>query len=247
MNPDLPPLGIIRPASSTKAGFTLVELLTVVAIIGVLASIIIASIGRVRASARSSVCAGNLRQLGVAVQLYAQANRNQLPVAFTAYTEADNNWWYWVSPYAGGKPMARDWGSIQTGSMQDGPFHCPDVTNPDTTTPNVSTNAWVSYKMNDQTRTLAPASSQTRAPGNYFTTPPQGVSFSTLVNPARTILIAEGRVTPRFTTHLGPDQNAATGLWYPHNNRAQILFADGHVSSFDQPTLSTRWSELYPF
>ncbi|MDR1282117.1 MAG: DUF1559 domain-containing protein [Opitutaceae bacterium] len=52
-------------------GFTLVELLTVVAIIGILAGILIPTVGRVRASARTVTCKSNLRQLGLAVQICA--------------------------------------------------------------------------------------------------------------------------------------------------------------------------------
>lgn len=235
------------PRRSGRRAFTLVELLTVVAVLGILAAILLATVGRVRAKARSSVCASNLRQLGLAVQLYTQENRHQLPVAFTTYTEPDNNWWYWLSPYVGGKRMTLDWGNIALVSMLDGPYHCPAVVNPDPATPNVTSNAWVSYKMNDQTRTLAPASSQSRPPGQRFASTPAGVPLSRVARPARTLLIAEGRVTPRFNTWLAPAENVGSGLWYPHGDRLNAAFVDGHVESFDLATLSARWNELYPF
>ncbi len=71
-----------RPAASPspgRAAFTLIELLTVIAIIGVLAAIIVPTVGAVRASARASQCASNLRQLGVATTLFAADNRDRLP------------------------------------------------------------------------------------------------------------------------------------------------------------------------
>lgn len=64
-----------RPSS----GFTLVELLTVIAIIGVLAAILIATVGKARESARKAECASNIRQISTALLLYASTNRNQLP------------------------------------------------------------------------------------------------------------------------------------------------------------------------
>ncbi|MEY4488304.1 MAG: hypothetical protein RIQ79_812 [Verrucomicrobiota bacterium] len=51
------------------SAFTLIELLTVIAIIGILAAIIIPTVGRVRAKAASTKSASNLRQLGIALNL----------------------------------------------------------------------------------------------------------------------------------------------------------------------------------
>lgn len=66
----------LRPSSRA---FTLIELLTVIAITGVLAAILIPVIGAVRKSAQSSQCVSNLRQIGVAISLYANDNRGTLP------------------------------------------------------------------------------------------------------------------------------------------------------------------------
>jgi len=65
-----------RPAN--LAGFTLIELLTVIAIIGILASILIPVVGRVRDSARAAVCASNLRQCGMGILILAEADNGEI-------------------------------------------------------------------------------------------------------------------------------------------------------------------------
>lgn len=57
------------------SAFTLIELLTVIAIIGILAAIMIPVVGKVRESAHRATCASNLRQLGVLVMNYAAQNK----------------------------------------------------------------------------------------------------------------------------------------------------------------------------
>lgn len=58
--------------------FTLIELLTVIAIIGILAAIIIPTVGAVRKTARSAQALSNIKQIGMATLLYAQDNRGAI-------------------------------------------------------------------------------------------------------------------------------------------------------------------------
>ena len=62
-------------ASQQVGGFTLIELLVVIGIIGVLISILLPALAKVRQHARIAECASNLHTLGQAWQLYANANQ----------------------------------------------------------------------------------------------------------------------------------------------------------------------------
>ena len=61
-----------------KCGFTLVELLVVIAIIGILAALLLPALGRAQHSAQRSVCLNNVRQLNLAVHMYADDHGNEL-------------------------------------------------------------------------------------------------------------------------------------------------------------------------
>ncbi len=64
----------------SKSAFTLIELLTVIAIIGILAAILIPVVGAVRESARSSRCVANLRDLTFALNLALEQNEGRFHV-----------------------------------------------------------------------------------------------------------------------------------------------------------------------
>src|SRR5687768_7266128 len=60
-----------------RAGFTLVELLVVMSIIGLLVAILLPALGAARDAARNSACKNNLRQLGVGLHAYAENHQER--------------------------------------------------------------------------------------------------------------------------------------------------------------------------
>jgi len=64
-----------------NCAFTLLELLVVLAIIGVLASLLLPAVARAKTKAHNAICVNNLRQLGIAARLYSEDNNNRMPSA----------------------------------------------------------------------------------------------------------------------------------------------------------------------
>jgi len=80
-----------RAGRRCNQAFTLVELLVVIAIIGILAALIVGPLPKAKEAARGAACISNLRQLGIALQLYVDANHQRLPVMRDKPAVVDTN------------------------------------------------------------------------------------------------------------------------------------------------------------
>lgn len=88
-----------------KTGFTLIELLVVIAIIAILAAILFPVFARAREKARQASCQSNLKQIGIAVLMYAQDYDErvlkQQPCwnGTNAWPNGSARWWEAIQPY----------------------------------------------------------------------------------------------------------------------------------------------------
>lgn len=79
-----------RPVRHDRSGFTLIEILVVIAIIGILAALLMPALGKARGRSKTISCLNNLKQLALAAQLYAADHGGMLAENHRAGYGADS-------------------------------------------------------------------------------------------------------------------------------------------------------------
>ncbi|MBE6379996.1 MAG: DUF1559 domain-containing protein [Lentisphaerae bacterium] len=72
--------------------FTLIELLVVIAIIAILAAMLLPALSAARERARSANCVSKLKQIGLAMTMYAGDNNSRLPANDIRFADPDITW-----------------------------------------------------------------------------------------------------------------------------------------------------------
>ncbi len=202
--------------STFRRGFSLIELLVVVSIIAILASLLLSGMSLVRTAARAAVCATHMRQLAMCVQAYAQDNSGLLP--FTQAVVSENGaptfkTWpiHLLLDYARERSDTLGWG---TGQGEDsnaarGIYHCPGS--------RLIGGAFSDFGMNSH---VFPDNSNGWNMAMAWWNP----GLRTISN--RTYLFADSW---NPATAQKSDTVNGTRVNYRHGGAANVLFIDGHI------------------
>jgi prepilin-type N-terminal cleavage/methylation domain-containing protein/prepilin-type processing-associated H-X9-DG protein len=200
---------LIRPrgGSDPPRGFSLIELLVVIAILALLASITLPAVARARTAGKSTVCANNLRQWGLATHAYMSEHDDFLPPDGSPNGTSTKSGWYIDLPRTLGIPTYAelDWPLDPKLTPPPSIWLCPSSTNRSN-----GKNLFF-YCLNQHV--------------NDTGSDNRPVTLDAIKFPARTIwLFDNGR-----RAAVAQQNNVAFKL---HLGGAQFLFLDGHVARF---------------
>jgi prepilin-type N-terminal cleavage/methylation domain-containing protein/prepilin-type processing-associated H-X9-DG protein len=106
-----------REALRAASGFTLIELLVVITIIGILVGILIPVTIAAREAARAAQCKSNLRQIGIATQVYLTEHKQ----VFYPHSNGGTHWFRYLNPYVKDQKVVSGMGG------RDYMLYCPGV------------------------------------------------------------------------------------------------------------------------
>jgi prepilin-type N-terminal cleavage/methylation domain-containing protein/prepilin-type processing-associated H-X9-DG protein len=222
---------MVTPTSvKSRLGFSLIELLSVIAIMGILTAITLPVIGPVRENARSGQCVSNLRQIGIGIQLYAQSNRGKLPgPLYTAhgprYTP-DNisagSLSVYLEPYVTSRSVVNG----STTSRVQEMFNCPSwsMQTPDQTGPSMQLNGYPSPWWDGGQ--VCPFGDANAAAGSINRAPRTTLSVSAFPQASTWMLVDVDKVWLKGATPGWVNQIPAKPV---HGFGWNCLYYDGHV------------------
>ena len=231
-----------------RSGFTLTELLVVIAVIAILAGLLLPTLSKAKASAKSAACKSNLQQLGLALNMYVE-DYNKYPGNGAIYSGGTfrgirGTGMNWLNPYLGGHfdPDSNlDWYySFPTAPTV---FNCPAEKPrylPGLSGGQGSIQYNLGYGYNELGTGWKDGNLRLGlgftvdfsgyGPSGEPLGPRTYVKPGDLRNPSDLIAIGEG------ATWLSPndpggivDNYHAASMILPHNGRANVVFCDGHV------------------